>query len=71
MSELGFNVLWRRDLDLKSHPKDRRSGVSILRSLDWQFSVLPTTLLPLLRLRRSQFLKEEFAAVGANSLLSE
>ena len=28
-------VIWRRDLGLKSHPKDRRIGVSILRSLGW------------------------------------
>ena len=28
-------VILRRDLGLKSHPKDGRNGGSILRSLDW------------------------------------
>ena len=40
-------VIRRRDLCLHSHPTDRRSGGSILRSLDWQSSVLSTTLPPL------------------------
>ena len=35
-------------LKIKSYPKDRRSGASILRSLDWLSSVLSTTLPPLL-----------------------
>ena len=58
MSELGFNVLpaMRRDLGLKSHPKDRKSGGSILRSLDRLLSsVLSTILPPLLGRRREGY----------------
>ena len=42
LSELGLtshqqrdHMEKKRDLGLKSHPKDRRSGGSILRTLDW------------------------------------
>ena len=42
------DVIRRRDLGFKSHSKDRRSGRSILRSLDSWSSVLSTTLPPLL-----------------------
>ena len=41
-----------QNLGLKSHPKDHRSGGSLLQSLDWQSSVLSTTLPPLLRMHR-------------------
>lgn len=49
MSELRLTVtnnevIQRRNLALKSNPKDQRNGGSLLQALDWWSSVLATTI---------------------------